>query len=157
MLYAGERKANQKASTMHTNAIKSISHVGRTCMRVMPASSLSSEFCTVQVLEDLTNCSLYRIARCSHLGVFLSIVSMVLQLGPCQVASLARWLLWEVSVKGCFTVIFVEVYEWWPDLTTVNRCRLNPVSPYLGYLQMHSNNQDCKRMRKCGGVVYVRE
>ena len=36
---------------MHTNAIESISHVGQTCMRGMPASSLSSEFCTVQVLE----------------------------------------------------------------------------------------------------------
>ena len=32
---------------------------------------------------------------------------------------------------------------------------LNPVSPYSGYLQMHSNNHDCKRMRKRG--VYVKE
>ena len=46
---------------------------------------LSSEFC--MVLEGPKNCPLYEIARCPYLGVFLSIVLMVLQSGQRQVAT----------------------------------------------------------------------
>ena len=47
-----------------------------------------SEFSTVQVLySDRKTCSLYAIVRCPHLAVFLSIVLIALQSGPCQVAT----------------------------------------------------------------------
>ena len=55
---------------------------GKSCMKGMRASALSSEFCLVQVLKGPKTCPLYGIARCPHLGVFLSIVLIVLQSGP---------------------------------------------------------------------------
>ena len=51
-------------------------------MKGMRASALSSEFCTVQVLKGSKTCPLYGIAKCPHLGVFLSIALIVLQSGP---------------------------------------------------------------------------
>ena len=42
-------------------------------MRGLPASALSSEFCTVQVLVGPQICPLYGIARCPLFGGLLSI------------------------------------------------------------------------------------
>ena len=59
----------------------------------MSTSALSSG------TEKLVLCLPYGIARCPHLGVFLSIVLTELQLGPCQVATaIGRCLLREVPL-----------------------------------------------------------
>ena len=39
---------------------------GQSCIRCMQKSPLSSEYCTVEVLEGLKICPLYGIVGCSH-------------------------------------------------------------------------------------------
>ena len=75
---------------MRTSAIvvDCISDGGQSCMRGIQASALLSKFCRVQILEGLKGCPLYRIVRCLHLGVFLSVVLTALQPGQHQVAGI---------------------------------------------------------------------